>query len=157
MKAPRHRCRLRVMADYYQFYVSDPVLSGGVAPEEWSARDVDNRAMAVRGIVVICPLRNMEVPVEVGIWDEEPHTIFANWQHIVEAPLTTRGRIEIEGCLGGNMASFEMEPGEYTVRALFRGLDTLSEDGLQGRDYYEIQIWKSKCPGLRVIRRWGEE
>jgi hypothetical protein len=45
-------------------------------------------------------------------------------------------------------------PGDYKVRALYRGLDTLSEDGLEGNDFYEIQIWKSPCTSLRVIRRW---
>ena len=154
MSAPRHRCRLAIFADYYQFYVWDPEESGRQAPEQWSEQDVADRVKAVPGVVVICPVRNMNVPVEVGIWDSEPQVIFDGWQHVIEAPLATKGLIEVHECTGGSHACFRVEPGDYTVRALYRGLDTLSVDGLDGKDFYEIQIWRSSCAGLRVIRRW---
>lgn len=156
MKVPRHRCRLSVLADYHQFYISDPKLSRQHAPENWSNDDISNRAKVEPGLVAICPVRNVRVPVEVGIWDSEPHVIFGAWQHVIEAPLETTGLIEVEGCLDQTNAHFSVEPGNYTVRGLFRGLDTLSEDGLEGNDFYEIQIWKSPCNGLRVIRQWIE-
>src|SRR5262245_27957733 len=137
MNAPRHRCRLQIFADYHQFYVWDPETSGRHAPEDWSAQDVADRAKIAPGVVVICPVRNMTVPVEVGIWDGEPHVIFDHWQHAIEAPLATMGRIEIDECTGEPQAGFSVEAGDYTVRALYRGLDTLSDDGLQGKDFYE--------------------
>jgi hypothetical protein len=154
MSNPRHRCRLAIIADYHQFYVWDPVESRQQVPENWSNQDIANRTKVTSGVVVICPVRDMTVPVEVGIWDSEPQVIFDAWQHVIEAPLTTRGTIEIDECTGGPLASFTVEPGAYTVRALYRGLDELSEDGLEGKDFYEIQIWKSPCAGLRVIRKW---
>ena len=92
------------------------------------------------------------MPVEVGVWDEEPHVLFNAWQHVIEAPLKSSGLIEIHECTDDAIASFTVEPGDYSVRALYRGLDTLSEDGLEGEDFYEIQIWKAKFDGLRVIR-----
>ena len=144
MSSPRHRCRLRVFADYYQFYAWDPQESRRQAPEHWSDQDVADRAKVVPGVVVICPVRNMEVPVEVGIWDSEPQVVFDAWQHVIEAPLATAGQIEIHECTGGSLACFTVEPGDYTVRALYRGLDTLSEDGLEGKDFYEVQIWRGR-------------
>ena len=96
----------------------------------------------------------MEVPVEVGIWDLEPQVVLAQWQHVIEAPLKTTGRLEVDECTGEPQAGFDVEPGDYTVRALYCGLDKLSEDGLEGEDFYEVQIWKSACSGLRVIKRW---
>ena len=77
MSAPRHWCRLRVSVDYYQFYIWDPETCGRKAPEHWSEEDVANRAKVAHGVVVICPVRNMEVPVEVGVWDAEPQVILA--------------------------------------------------------------------------------
>jgi len=154
MNIPRHRCRLAIFADYRQFYVWDPEGSGRQVPVDWSAQDVANRAKIAPGVVVICPVRDMTVPVEVGIWDSEPQVIYGAWQHIVEAPLATSGSIEIHECTGGAHACFRVERGDYTVRALYRGLDKLSEDGLKGKDFYEIQVWKAPCASLRVISRW---
>ncbi len=154
MSTPRHWCRLEVFADYHQFYVWDPETSGRRAPEDWSDQDVANRAKVASGVVVICPVRNMEVPVELSIWETEPQVIYNQWQHVVEAPLVTTGRIEIDESTGEPKAGFTVEPGDYTVRALYRGLDKLSEDELEGEDFYEIQIWRAQCSGLRIIRRW---
>ncbi|HEV2691624.1 MAG TPA: hypothetical protein VG347_01880 [Verrucomicrobiae bacterium] len=156
MSNPCHRCRLTIFADYHQFYVLDPKKSGQHAPEDWSNQDVTNRAKIARGVVVICPIRDMAVPVEVSIWDSEPQVIFGAWQHVIEAPLATEGSIEIHECTGGSLACFSVDPGDYTVRGLYRGLDTLSEDGLEGKDFYEIQIWRSPCPDLRVVKQWSD-
>jgi hypothetical protein len=154
MSTPHQRCRLDIFADYHQFYVWDPDVSDRQAPEHWTSQDVADRAKVAPGTVVVCPVRDVKVPVEVGIWDSEPQVIFGAWQHVVEAPLATSGLIEIHECTGGAHACFTVEQGDYTVRVLYRGLDTLSEDGLNGKDFYEIQIWKALCAGLRVIRRW---
>jgi hypothetical protein len=43
------------------------------------------------GVVVICPIREMKVPVEITIWESEPQVIFDAWHHVIEAPLTTTG------------------------------------------------------------------
>lgn len=151
MNAPRHRCRLAVLAEYYQFYVQDPEAQHA---QDWTNEDVIARVKTMPGVVMISPVRDTEVPVEVGIWDSEPQVIFNAWQHVIEAPLVTAGRIEVQGCLDDSKACFSVEPGDYTVRVLYRGLDTVSEDGLDGKDFYQIQIWKQPCPTLRVIRRW---
>jgi hypothetical protein len=148
------RCRLRLFADYHQFYIWDPEISGRSAPEDWSDQDVANRTKIAPGVVVICPARNAHVPVEIGIWDADPLVNLSHWQHVIEAPLWTTGRIEVDECTGDPQANFTIEPGDYTVRALFRGLDTLSVDGLEGEDFYEVQIWRSPCASLKIIKRW---
>jgi len=151
----RHWCLLRISVDYNQFYVWDPETSGQNALENWTNDDVANRAKAGFGVVVFCPARNAEVPVEVGIWDTEPQVVFNLWQHVVEAPLSVKHQIEVHECTtGASKALFTVEPGDYTVRGLFRGLDTVCADGAVGKDYYEVQIWKAACKGLRAIRQW---
>jgi hypothetical protein len=154
MSIPRHRCSLAIDIDYHQFYVWDTKMADVPFADKWSNQDIANRAKAMPGVVVICPVRDTTVPVEVEIWDLEPQVIFDAWQHVIEAPLATAGRIELHECTGGTLACFSVEPGDYTVRALYRGLDTVSEDGSEGKDSYLIQIWKSSFSDLRVIRLW---
>jgi hypothetical protein len=154
MSIPRHRCSLSIVLDYQQFYVWDTRVAHQSLPNYWSDQDIANRAKAAHGVVIVCPVRSTIVPVEVEIWDFEPQVIFGAWQHVVEAPLETAGSIEIHECTGGSKACFSVDSGHYTVRILYRGLDTISEDGFEGRDSYLIQIWKSPCASLRVIRLW---
>jgi len=155
MAEPIHRVRLDVFADYFQFYIWDPISSSRQAPEDWTDDDVANRAKAVPGVVVVCPVRSMTVPVEFEIWSDEPDVIFDEWQHVVVAPLHTKGTVEIHECTGGSLATFAVSPGDYVVRALFKALNTLSEDGLDGNDSYRVQMWPSQVPAtFQVIRRW---
>lgn len=151
---PQHWCHLEVFADYFQFYVKDALNTH--IPEIWTEEDVENRAKVGDGVVVICPVRNMTVPVDVEIWEAAPNIERDAWQHIVEAPLVTSGVIVIDECTGEPHAHFTVQPGEYTVRALFQGLDTLTEDGLDGDDHYGLQIWRSPCSALCVLKRWHE-
>ncbi len=66
MNRSRHRCRLAIFADYHQFYIWDPATSGQQVPVDWSDHDVANRVKVAPGVVVVCPVRQMTVPVEVG-------------------------------------------------------------------------------------------
>ncbi|WP_052574002.1 hypothetical protein [Haloferula sp. BvORR071] len=125
------------------------------APRDYTQEDIAHRVKATTGVVVVQPLRNTEVPVEISIWNREPTIHFAEWQHVVVAPLEiTSGTIQIHECTGGALAELGVEPGHYTARILFNGLGTLSEDGLKGRDFYSVQIWPGETPDLKVFKSW---
>lgn len=153
MATLRHRCRLQLMPDYYQFSLCDSSKRKG--PEEWTENNVQDRMHVAPGVVVVCPLRNMPVQVEVSIWDEEPQVVFNLWQHVVEAPLELElDCLEVHECCGATKAHFSISAGDYIVRALMRGLDTISDDRLSGNDFYEVQVWPGKADELRVIKYW---
>ena len=142
----QHRCLLRIFADYHQFFIWDPVASLRQAPTDWSDEDVANRAKIARAVVVICPVRDTDLPVEMGIWTSEPQVHFNAWQHVIEAPLSTTGVIEVHECTGGAKASFTVKPGDYTVRALYRGLNKLSEEGFREKTSTRYRFGQRDVP-----------
>lgn len=153
--SPTHRVRLTVFADYHQFYIWDPILSDSQAPEEWSDQDVANRAKVADGVVVVCPLRNMCVPVEISFWKAEPAVSLAEWQHVVLCPLRVDGgTVRIHECTGAALAEFSVAPGDCAVRCLFNGLTTISDHGLEGSGFYSIQIWPRHLSGMQLIKLW---
>jgi len=152
MDLPRFRCQLRVTSEYRRFQVGDPEAPD--APEEWTEQEVADRVSLSAGCIVVSPARDGTIPVEVSFWSEEPPVMFNHWQHALEVPLATNGRIAIQDWDGQEEATLAVDPGDYTVRLLFGGLGTISEDGFTGQDFYRIQIWKAPCARLRVLRRW---
>lgn len=155
---PTQSCHLKVFADYRQFYVWDPVASGQLAPEEWSDDDVQKKIKTGKHVVVICPERDMEVPVLVEVFSQDPGFHVAQWDHIAEAPLDVQsGTIEIHECTGGALAEFTVPPGTYRVRALYGALDSLSDDGLDGKDNYTVNIWPCENRPLQVIKQWNDK
>ena len=65
-----------------------------------------------------------------------------------------KDNLEVSECCGEVKAQFTIPRGSYIVRALFRGLDKLSEDGLEGDDFYSVQVWPGKLEALRVLKQW---
>jgi hypothetical protein len=64
--------------------------------------------------------------------------------------------LQVDECTGPVRLDHEVAPGTYAVRVLFSGLDTLSDDGLEGSDRYRIDLWPGSARELKVIKQWDE-
>lgn len=146
-----------VFADYHQFYVQD----GGIypdAPTDWTDEDVQRRVKTIDHVVVICPVRNMTVPVVLELYDSEPAFNLADHDHVVLCTLDLpTGELQVHECTGGEVLRQTVAPGRYAVLALFSGLATIDETGLEGNDAYRILLWPtaSTLP-LAVLKVWAE-
>lgn len=47
-----------------------------------------------------------------------------------------------------------VSPGSYRVRVYYGGLNTLSADGLDGEDYYQVVLWPEKYRSPAVLKKW---
>lgn len=144
-----------VFADYHQFYLQD----GGIypdAPTDWTDDDVQRRVKAIDHVVVICPLRNMTVPVVLELHDSEPSIDLSDYDHVVQCTVDLpTGELQIHECTGGEILRQKVEPGYYAVLALFSGLETIDESGLEGNDAYRLLLWPtSSALPLAVIKAW---
>lgn len=150
-----HRAELEIFADYYQFYIQD----GGVepdAPTDWTDADVANRVKTAENVVVVCPLRNMSVPVVVEITDSEPPFTFEGLDHIVLCSLhLPTGILQVHECTGGERLRLSLAPGTYRMLILYSGLNTISACGLEGNDRYRIVLWQGGDASLTVLKEWA--
>jgi hypothetical protein len=146
--------RYEVFADYFQFYLQDEG-ERPEAPIEYTDEDIDRRIKAAPFLVVIQPARNMTVPVEVEVTEEAPALLPEDWDHIAEASIELpSGRLEIQECTGGSIDVLPLVPGTYRARAYFGGLDTLSQDGLDGDDRYRIVLWPAPFAPVALLKRY---
>ena len=153
-----HRIHLRILADYHQFYVWDPQASERMAPDTWSDENMADRMNATDHVFVVSPIRNMEVPFTLEVHERNPTFHMAEWNHIVEAPIDVpSGKIEVHECTGGPHAKISVEPGKYQIRALYKGLDTISEDQTKGKDSYLLTIWRDDSAKFKVLKRYSQK
>ncbi len=152
-----HRAVLQVFADYHQFYVQDGGISPA-APTDWSDHDVATRVKVADHVVVICPVRNMSVPVIVEVVSAEPHFTFEGLDHIVRCSVDLpTGKLQVHECTGGEVLWLTIESGTYSVLVFFAGLGLLSENGLEGEDCYRVTLWPgAKCP-TTVLKVWPSD
>jgi len=146
---------VEVFADYHQFYVHDGQVNPPV-PEDWTESDIACRAKAAPNLVVICPVRNMTVPIEVELHSSEPHIDDSEVDHVVECSLELpSGHLQVHECTGGPVLNWQIVPGQYQVLALFSRLGSLSDDGLSGDDRYRVLLWPGAKRSLRVVQEWS--
>jgi hypothetical protein len=146
---------LNLFADYHQFYLQDEQAETDT-PEDWGEH-LTTRMIAVDpGIVGVTTARNMTVPVRVDLLAARPNDNFDSWDHVAEASLEApSGQIVIAGCMDyfPDAKRFPVLPGCYRVRVYYGGLNTLSEDGLDGEDHYQVALWPEECRSVEVLKK----
>jgi hypothetical protein len=155
-----------LFADYHQFYVWDAG-AHPQAPVDYTPDDLRRRVKVSTNVVVIQPTRNMTVPVEFEVCTSDPGFDESHWDHIAECSLNLpTGNLQVHECTGGSVLDLIVAPGTYLLRALFAGLDTLSDDGLDGEDRYRIVLWpgafiatgrQTMARGLRGLTRHANQ
>jgi hypothetical protein len=148
--------RYEIFADYYQFYLWDEG-ERPEAPTDYTEEDICRRIKAAPFMVVIQPVRNMDVPLEVEVAETSPALVLEGWDHIAEASIELpSGRLEIHESTGGSIDVLPLLPGTYRARAYFGGLNTLSDDGLDGDDHYRVVLWPAPFAPVEVLKRYAE-
>jgi hypothetical protein len=152
--------RLEIMADYFQIYVCDPAFN-----EDWSAlwtdQTVDNRIVALPHTIVFGTGRNMPVPIDVVVHNEQPNltALIAAADHAVLGGITcSSGQLKVLGCTDYLPDAFTLPTlaGRYGVAFLSFGLGTIDPvAGLEGDDSYALHLWSAAAPPEpTVLKQW---
>ena len=144
-----------LFADYFQFYLQDEAIDGDLS-DSWTDEAVARLLAVAPGTVGVGTVRNMEVPVTLEVFASEPPVNVMAYDHIVEGSLSVSGKnLVIAGCTDyfPEAARIQIEPGDYRVRACFSGLESLSEDGLDGEDRYHLQLWRAPLAHVVVVKQ----
>jgi hypothetical protein len=153
---PVQKFETKLFADYFQFYLQDET-SREVDPVLWTKDAVDQLLAVGAGYLMVGTVRNMTVPVTLEVFDREPPEEVGTWDQINECGLeVSSGRIVVAGCTDyfPDAARITVPPGWYRVRLFYWNLDALSEDGLEGDDFYKVFLWPSDGPvPLTVVKQ----
>ena len=137
---------LEVFADYFLIYVGD-----GDSDADLSAL-ISNESQNIRLVytpnrVGIFTARNMSVPLTVEKLGSEPDIDLEDWDHVIECSISLpSGSLLVAGASDylPDATRISAQPGIYRLRIFYGGLDTVSQDGLDGNDKYRIVFWPAK-------------
>lgn len=143
-----------LFADYHQFYLRDDT-TADTDGANWNDAALKERVFVAADGFAVSTARNMEVPVQVLIAEQEPPLDMGTWDHAVSFSIAAlSGRLIIAGCTDylPDAARLTVPEGPLRVRVLFAGLETLSEDGLDGDDHYRIELWPGTPLEFAVLK-----
>ncbi|MDW3646042.1 MAG: hypothetical protein R8P61_03190 [Bacteroidia bacterium] len=150
--------KLELFADYFQFYLQDEETAEEIE-DAWNKADLDRKLVVDKDQVIIGTARNMTVQVLLKIYYDPP-PMSINSQHSIdkinECDIeTASGNLVIAGCTDyyPEARRIRLEKDIYRLRIYYYNLSKLSEDGLEGEDFYEIHLWRTnKASGLKIIK-----
>jgi hypothetical protein len=145
----------QLFADYFQFYLQDESAEGDVS-DSWTDEAIGILLALAPGTIGVGTVRNMEVPVDVELCDSAPNDDLRIWDHVNECSIEVpSGRIVVAGCTDyfPEAARVEVRPGTCRARTYYGGLDTVSEDGLEGGDHYRIDLWPSQREEMQILKQ----
>jgi hypothetical protein len=145
-----------LLADYFQIYLRDEAHPD--LPDDYTDEAIARRLMVGPHAVILHTARNMTVPIRVEWHDHRPTLNLDAYQHVVEACFDCpSGQLVLAGLTDYDPTAprLSVKAGPLGVRASFSGLDTLSEDGLEGDDRHLVQLWPGSEPeAVRVLKAW---
>ena len=142
--------QLEIFADYFQFHLYDEKMNPNFE-DAWDQFSIDNLFAFTNDGIGIGTVRNMNVPVILKVCDSESkfkenlNQVF----QINESDLSIiSGKLVVIGCTEcfPDAKRIELDNGIYRIRVYYSDLDKLSENGLDGEDCYEIEIWIKDKP-----------
>ena len=147
-----------LFADYHQFYLADDIANLNL-PTDYTNEALRARILTSEQGLVVFTVRNMDVQVRVELHGDEPRIEHENADHVVMGSFRTSGRIVIAGLSDWvpTAARASVPPGTLRAMVISTGLDTLSEDGLDGSDHYVVHLWPDKGIGITVLRQWESD
>ena len=147
-----------LLADYFQIYVKDRANPDVLAT--YSEDAISARLLMGPHAAVVHTARNMTVPVIVEWYDVRPRLEIERYQHVVEGGFNSpSGVLVLAGMTDYEPTAqkFSVKAGPLGIRVNMSGLDTISEDGLDGRDQYLVQLWPGQeLSGPLVLKSWAE-
>lgn len=149
------RYELTLFADYHQFYIQDENVDGNLS-DAWTDDAVERLLAVAPGTVGIGTGRNVEVPVAIAVLDRAPVLDADNFDQVVECSIAVdSGVIVAAGCTDyfPDAVRINIPAGCYRVRASFKGLDSVSADGLEGNDQYNLQLWLAPIDSVQILKQ----
>lgn len=152
----------KVLAHYSTLLVQDDDADLGEPDPAWFDPLVEDWINTAPGVIGIGAARPFTVPVTVDVRRTPPAADDAELRqadHVTQAGLALpSGRLLIstQG-FDNEPPRIPVTPGTYAVRIYSHGLDTLSEDALDGEDRYHVVLWPTdKEHPAQVFKRSPE-
>lgn len=147
-RGPKPRIRLRLFADYRQFYVQDERAPGDLS-EAWTAQATDDRIAVAPGVFGV----GTESADDVDVWIEPvpaaPTDDAGSWDHVTECSVDApSGIIVVAGCTDYFPDARRISVPAGTLRARV-------SHQLTGKEAYRVQLWPDSSCAPVVLKRWS--
>ena len=124
---------------------------------DWNSEELNSMLCVNPNFIVIGTATSIRASFYLDVLDAEPNLDLKVWDHVNLCSINLISGLYVTGAFDteGETLEIPMEPGIYAALICYRGLDTISPDGLSGDDSYHVFMWpvKAMIP-KKVLKQW---
>jgi hypothetical protein len=107
----------------------------------------------------VCPgtLRNVDVAVDIEVFDQSPEIDLSTWDNAVEASISIpSGKLIVMGCTGylPDAPPIEVQLGTYQLLSLAGGIETIQNEWEPAEDLYRVYLWPGPEREPYLLKQW---
>ena len=147
--------KFELFADYFQVYLMD-IEADDDTSEIWNEEALKLKLGILPNTLVVGTFRNVEVPVEVEIFESEPEINLEEWDHVSKGYFTIKsGSCSVFGCTDylPDAAKIEINSGMYSALSLAKGLGSITAEWEDADDLYKVILWPSSSEEYKAIKK----
>lgn len=148
--------KFELFADYFQIYLMDAEAEDDTS-EIWTDEALDLKLGVLQNTLAVGTFRNVDVPVEVEVYQSEPDIDLKEWDHASKGYFTIKsGSCAVLGCTDyqPDAAKIEIDPGVYAALSLAKGLDSITEEWEDADDIYRVILWPSSIKEHKALKSY---
>lgn len=148
----------KIFADYHQIIVGESYGYFNEDEIDWDEEAISSMLIAKEKYIVISCLRNLNVDFKLELLKTPPVLNPDYWNQIVICTINvSESKIEIFGVSESSedYRIIYIPNGFYSLIVTYGNLDSVSFDGTEGMDNYNIFIWPStEIIPKQVLKKW---
>ncbi|PKM17294.1 MAG: hypothetical protein CVV11_20610 [Gammaproteobacteria bacterium HGW-Gammaproteobacteria-15] len=148
--------KFELFADYFQVYLMDAEAVDDTS-NIWTKEALNIKLGIMPNTLAIGTFRNVDVPLEVEVYEVEPEINLEEWDHAALGYFAIKsGHCTVFGCTDylPDAAKIEIAPGKYSVLSLAKGLGSIIEEWEDADDLYKVILWPSTSTEYRVLKNY---
>lgn len=110
-----------------------------------------------KSFIIIGTVTSIKVPFFITILSEKPPIELKLWDHVNECSMEISSGLLVSGDFDDEevMLRINLEKGTYGIFVCYKGLGTISWNGIEGNDSYHVFMWPTEEDiNKRVLKRW---
>ena len=142
---------------YSQIYIEDYTCSFHFHSHAWHDEEVESMLCVGRNFLILGTVSSIQVPFFFSVLKNEPEIDLSDWDHINKCSIEIESGLLISGDFDteSEMLRISLDKGVYGVFVCYKGLNTISQDGLAGDDSYHVFLWPTaEHIPKQVVKTW---
>lgn len=144
---------------YSQIYLEDYSCGFHFHEEAWNDEEYSSMLCVGEKFMIIGTVRSIQVPFFIEVLGDKPQLDFKSWDHVNECSIEISSGLLVSGDFDteGEMLKIDLAKGVYQAFVCYKGLGTISWDGLEGDDSYHVFLWPASTHiAKRVLKQWKQ-